>query len=174
MENFLDVSHFPYVHANLNGDPDRPDPIEDFDVFVGEDGIRTSEIMVFQPYGDHRGIPVNAGYTFHCPRPLTAYFSKNTGEGNRFCTFLTVTPLAPDDCIVWLQVAINFGEELTEAQILSRQDRVFAQDKRIVETQRPYEIPLDLREELHVRSDKYCVAYRKWLKDLGVAWGAGA
>ena len=51
---------------------------------------------------------------------------------------------------------------------------MFAQDKRIVETQRPYEIPLDLREELHVRSDKYCVAYRKWLKDLGVAWGASA
>ena len=171
VENFLDVSHFPFVHAYLNGDPDNPDPIEDFEVFVDETGIRTSEIMVNQPYGDHRAIPVRAGYTFHCPRPLTAYFSKDTGEGNRFCTFLTVTPLAPDDCLVWTHVAINFGDQVTEDQIVSRQDKVFAQDKRIVETQRPYEIPLDLREELHVRSDKFCVAYRKWLKDIGVSWG---
>ena len=173
VENFLDVSHFPFVHAYLNGDPDAPDPIEDFEVFADEAGIRTSEIVVNQPYGDHRGVPVRAGYVFDCPRPLTARFSKDTGGGNRFCTFLTVTPVAPDECLVWTHVAINFGGEVTEEQIVSRQDKVFAQDKRIVETQRPQEIPLDLREELHVRSDKYCVAYRKWLKDLGVSWGVG-
>ena len=174
VENFLDVSHFPFVHAHLNGDPDNPDVIDKFDVFKDEEGIRTSEIMVNQPYGDHRGGPVKAGYTFNCPRPLTAYFSKNTGDGNRFCTFLTVTPLAPDDCIVWLQVAINFGEELTEEQILARQDKVFNQDKRIVETQRPYEIPLDLREELHAPSDLYLLEYRRWLREMGVTWGVGA
>ena len=171
VENFLDVSHFPYVHAHLNGDPDNPDVIEDFDVFVDENGLRTSEIMVSQPYGDHRGIPVRAGYTFNCQHPLTGYFSKSTGEGNLFCTFLTVTPLAPDDCLVWPHIASNFGDEVTDEQIVKRTEAVFTQDKRIVETQRPYEIPLDLREELHVRSDKYCVAYRKWLKDIGVSWG---
>ena len=171
VENFLDVSHFPFVHAHLNGDPDDPDVIEDFDVFVDENGLRTSEIMVSQPYGDHRGIPVRAGYTFNCSHPLTGYFSKNTGEGNVFCTFLTVTPIAPDDCLVWPHIAVNFGDQVTDEQIVSRTDAVFTQDKRIVETQRPHEIPLDLREELHVRSDKYCVAYRKWLKDIGVSWG---
>ena len=174
IENFLDVSHFPYVHAGLNGDPDNPDTIEPYDIFKDEDGIRSSEIMVNQPFGDHRGIPVQAGYTFNCPRPMTAYFSKNTGEGNRFCTFLTLTPLAPDDCIVWLHIAINFGEELTEEQILDRQDRVFSQDKRIVETQRPYEMPLNMREELHVPSDHYGLAYRRWLKELGITWGVTA
>ncbi len=56
----------------------------------------------------------------------------------------------------------------TDEQIVARTDAVFAQDKRIVGTQRPCEIPLDLREELHVRSDKYCVACRKWLRDIGV------
>ena len=45
------------------------------------------------------------------------------------------------------------------------------QDKPIIESQRPHPLPLDLKEELHVRSDKYCVAYRRWLKELGVTWG---
>ncbi len=167
VENFLDVTHFPYVHGGLNGDPQNPDEIKDYEVRVGEDGLRTSEIFVFQPYGDHRGIPVNAGYTFHCPRPGTAYFSKNTGEGNLFCTFLTTTPVDEDYCIVWLVVAINFGAELTEEKILERQDRVFAQDARTVESQRPARLPLDLSEELHIRSDRLQIEYRKWIKRLG-------
>ena len=167
VENFLDVTHFPWVHANLNGDPQNPDEIEDYEVYVKPDGLHTSEIMVFQPYGDHRGIPVNAGYTFHCLRPGTAYFSKRTGESERFCTFLTTTPIEEDECIVWLIVAINFAPELTQERIDFRQDQVFAQDRRQVEAQRPYRLPLDLREEIHLRSDKFQVEYRKWVKRLG-------
>ena len=48
---------------------------------------------------------------------------------------------------------------------------VYNPDKPIIESQRPYPLPLDLKEELHVRSDKYCVAYRRRLKELGVTWG---
>jgi phenylpropionate dioxygenase-like ring-hydroxylating dioxygenase large terminal subunit len=171
IENFIDVPHFPFVHPMLNGDPDQPDVFEDYDVITGEDGIRTSPVSVFQPFGDHRGIPVDAKYSYHISRPFTAYFSKDTGEGILFCMMLTLTPLAPDDCLVWLHVAINFGDDLTDAQIIERQDKVFAQDKWIVESQSPAEIPLDLSRELHIRADKLSVAYRRWLSDLGVNWG---
>ena len=171
IENFIDVPHFPFVHPMLNGDPDRPDLFEDYEVRVGADGLATSPVPVFQPFGDHRGIPVDAKYSYRVLRPLTAYFSKDTGEGNLFCMLLTVTPLAPDDCLVWLHVAINFGEDLTDAQIIDRQDKVFEQDAWIVGSQRPAEIPLDPRAELHIRADKFSLAYRKWLGELGVVWG---
>ena len=171
VENFLDAAHFPFVHANINGDPDDPEPIGDYEVFSDEDGVRTGPIARFQPFGDHRGIPVTAYYQYNCSRPLSAYFEKDTGEGNRFCTFMAVTPLAEDDCLLWVQIAINYGFDLPEPQILERQDTVYNQDKPIIESQRPHPLPLDLKEELHVRSDKYCVAYRRWLKELGVTWG---
>ena len=128
------------------------------------DGLKTSEIRVTQYYADARGTPVRAGYTYHCFRPLTAYFSKRTGERERFCTFLTTTPVGDTESIVWLIVAINFGWDMPEAQIHARQDIIFGQDRRIVESQRPERIPLDLHAELHVRSDKLAVEYRKWLK----------
>ena len=172
VENFIDIPHFPFVHPMINGDPDNPDPIGDYEVFRDGNGIRMSPVKVFQPFGDHRGVPVTAEYSYACFRPLTAYFSKDTGEGNLFCMMLTVTPLREDDCLVWLLVAINFGEELTDEQIVARQDKVFAQDKWIVESQRPQLIPLDLRDELHLRVDKFSVAYRRWLKELGLNWGA--
>ena len=49
---------------------------------------------------------------------------------------------------------------------------VAEQDRRIVEAQRPEELPLDLREELHLRGpDTAALAYRRGLCDLGVDWG---
>lgn len=167
VENFLDATHFPFIHANLNGDPDSPDEIQDYTIENLEFGIRTSEIKVFQPYGDHRGIPVDARYIYSVFSPTTAYFRKRTGETETFCTFLTATPVDVDETIIWLIVAINYGPELTEEKILYRQDMVFEQDRVIVESQRPVQLPLDPKEEMHVRSDRFSLAYRRWIKELG-------
>jgi phenylpropionate dioxygenase-like ring-hydroxylating dioxygenase large terminal subunit len=84
---------------------------------------------------------------------------------------LTAQPVDEVNCIIRLCLAINYGAELTEEDIIRRQDAVFAQDRAIVETQHPERIPLDLREELHVRSDRLAVAYRRWLKELGITYG---
>lgn len=167
VENFLDASHFPFVHANLNGNPDAPEPLKDYQVFKDERGLRTSEISVFQPYGDHRGIPVDARYTYSVFNPTTAYFVKKTGETERFCTFFNATPVDEAECVIWLIVAINFGAELTEEKILYRQDMVFEQDRLIVESQRPARLPLDLQQEMHVRSDRMGIEYRRWIRELG-------
>jgi phenylpropionate dioxygenase-like ring-hydroxylating dioxygenase large terminal subunit len=174
IENFTDIPHFPHVHPMINGDPSRPDIIEDYDVTLDEDGLKMSPIDVWQPFADHRGVPAMARYRYSIFRPLSAYFSKDTGEGNMFCMMLTATPLAEDECLVWLLVAINFGDEVTEEQIIDRQNQVFAQDKWIVESQRPPGIPLDIQDELHLRCDKYSVAYRRWLKELGLTWGVAS
>ena len=168
VENFLDASHFPFVHANLNGDPDAPEPLPDYQVFKDEHGLRTSEISVFQPYGDHRGIPVTARYTYSVFNPTTAYFVKKTGDTERFCTFLNATPVDEAECVIWLIVAINFGADLSEEKILYRQDMVFEQDRLIVESQRPARPPLDLLQEMHVRSDRLGIEYRRWIRSW--AW----
>lgn len=171
VENFIDIPHFPFVHPMINGDPSRPDLVEDYEVFEDEQGIGTGRVPIWQPFADHRGVPAMTHYSYRCFRPTTAYFAKETGDDNMFCMMLTVTPLATDDCLVWLLVAINFGDQVTEQQIVDRQDKVFSQDKWIVESQRPAEIPLDLKDELHIRADKFSVAYRRWLKGMGLKWG---
>lgn len=182
VENFIDATHFPFVHAGVNGVEDAPDKVEDYKVFEDETGLCTSPIKVYQPYGDHRKIPVHAHYVYRCFRPLVAYFSKavqiadptlrHLGGGNdRFCTFLTAQPVDEVNCIIRLCVAINFGAELTAEDIARRQDTVFAQDRAIVETQRPERIPVDLRAEIHHRTDKLGLAYRRWLGTMGLTYG---
>lgn len=182
VENFIDATHFPFVHAGLNGVMSDPDPIQDYKVTKDEAGLATSGISVYQPYGDHRQIPVNSIYHFKVMSPVTAYFNKHLkiadeknahlgGADDRFCTFLTAQSIDEVNCVIRLVVAINYGAELTEEDILKRQDVVFSQDRDIVETQHPERIPRDLREELHVRSDRLAVAYRRWIKELDITYG---
>ncbi len=42
---------------------------------------------------------------------------------------------------------------------------------RVLKSQRPELPPLDLQAELHLRSDKTAIAYRKWLRALGLTFG---
>jgi phenylpropionate dioxygenase-like ring-hydroxylating dioxygenase large terminal subunit len=48
---------------------------------------------------------------------------------------------------------------------------VSAQDVPIVESQRPELLPLDLQAELHLRSDRTAIAYRRWLTKIGLRYG---
>ena len=183
VENFLDATHFPFVHSGVNGVMSTPDEIADYQVFEDEHGLRSSEIPLFQPYGDPREVPVHVGYSYRCLRPLVAYFSKRvevadptsgyrSDPEDRFCTFFTAQPLDETSCCIRICTARNFSPELTEADVHRRQDLVYNQDRDIVETQRPERIPLDLREELHHRTDRLGFRYRRWLESLGITYGA--
>src|SRR5258708_29600903 len=76
VENFIDPTHFPFVHSGFNGVMAAPDPINDYEVFTGPDGLRTSAVRVFQPYGDHRALPGTPDYHYPVLRPPPAYFQK--------------------------------------------------------------------------------------------------
>ena len=182
VENFVDATHFPFVHSGFNGEMANPDIINDYKVTKSPDGLFTTGIRVFQPYGDHRELPVNAEYRYRVLRPTTAAFDKHVrisdparahlgSDDDHFCMLLNAQPIDEVNCIIRLVLAINFGPDLTEADIRRRQDAVFEQDRAIVETQHPERIPIDLREELHVGSDRLAVEYRRWLKELGVTYG---
>jgi hypothetical protein len=48
------------------------------------------------------------------------------------------------------------------------QDFLALQDRIVVESQRPEELPLDLSAELHLSFDRVAIAYRRALNDIGV------
>jgi len=182
LENFIDPTHFPFVHAGVNGLIDQPDPIGPYDVYEENGGLATSEVQVTQPYGDPREVPVIAYYAYKCLRPLVAYFKKRVvisdparaAEGSpddRFCTFLTVQQVSETESIVRICCAMNFSPQPSDADVRRRQDLVYAQDSAIVDTQRPERIPVDLRFELHHRTDLLGQKYRSWLRNMGVRYG---
>jgi len=68
-------------------------------------------------------------------------------------------------------IAMNYGHDLPEQDLLTWQDAIFAQDRPIVPSQRPELLPLDFQAELHLRSDRTAIAYRQWLHQLGLTFG---
>ncbi len=167
VENFLDVGHFPFVHEGILGDRARPE-IEDYTATIEAGGVIAEGVKVFQPdpYGTGEGSVVT--YTYRVHRPLTASFVKH-GE-HSFGMLLSVTPHDAVDSTAWMWMAMNYEPT---SPMVEFQDRIFAQDWPILESQRPELLPLDLQAELHLRSDRTAIAYRRWLRELGVRTGAG-
>lgn len=171
IENFVDLAHLPFVHAGILGDPQKQTEVGDFEVESGPDGITATDITVWQPNPDASGQAKHVRFTQRVIRPFTAYLLKDTGGVDRHCSWMTVTPVEEVKSIAWLWVLMNYGWEIAAEKVRERQDVIFSQDILIVESQRPERLPLDLQAELHMRCDRTAIAYRKWLKQLGVSLG---
>lgn len=169
VENFLDIGHFPFVHEGILGDQAHPE-IEDYAAETGPDGVEAKGVRVYQPDPYGTGVGDVVAYTYRVLRPLTAYLLKES-EGPSFSILLTITPHETVASTMWMWMAMNYGHELPEADLIAWQDSIVAQDVPIVQSQRPELLPLDLQAELHLRSDRTAIAYRKWLNELGVTFG---
>ena len=166
IENFLDVGHFPFVHEGILGDRSRPE-IADYDAVVSADGVLATGVKVYQPDPYATGHGATVTYTYRVHRPLSASFIKH-GE-HSFGMLLSVTPHDAVDSSAWMWMAMDYEPT---SEMVDFQDRIFAQDRPILESQRPELLPLDLQAELHLRSDRTAIAYRRWLRELGVRTGA--
>lgn len=182
LENFLDISHFPFVHGNINGVAAKPDKLNHYRVDQTDRGLTTTEITVRQPGGDARGVPIVSNYTFNVYRPLVGHFVKriqdidpsgNAVEGadTHYATYCTVQVIDETHCILRVCGAMDAKPMPPEKVVVDRYDVIFGQDRDIVETQRPERIPADLRYELHHRTDLLGQRYRSWLRSMNITYG---
>jgi phenylpropionate dioxygenase-like ring-hydroxylating dioxygenase large terminal subunit len=174
IENLLDVAHLGFVHAGLLGDPQRGE-VEDYAVAAGTvgpgaRGPEAKEIRIWQPDPDGTGAPALVNYRYWVHSPLTAGFVKMHGE-QRFGILAQVAPIDAETCESRLIMSLNYGHDVPDEELLRFQDHVSEQDRVVVESQRPELLPLDLQAELHLRSDRMAIAYRKWLAAIGFTYG---
>ena len=169
LENFLDVGHFAFVHTGFLGDPQRPE-IQDFETEITEQGVISRDIPVWQPDPDGTGKPAVVYYTYQVQRPLRATFYKDR-KGERFSMFYAVTPVDVGRSRSWAILAMNYAPDMTPESMTEFQNIITSQDVPVVESQRPELLPLDLQAELHLRSDRTAIAYRQWLRKLGLKHG---
>ncbi|MBB5056300.1 phenylpropionate dioxygenase-like ring-hydroxylating dioxygenase large terminal subunit [Granulicella aggregans] len=172
IENFLDVGHLAIVHAGLLGDEDHA-VIPEYEVeerSADSKGPLARDIRIHQPDPDGTGIAAEVSYDYEVHAPLTASFVKSQGENKLFMGY-TITPTEETSGEAWAVFAMNYGFEIPEEELRAFQQTVVMQDKAIVESQRPELLPLDLQEELHLRSDRMAIAYRRWLKATGLKYG---
>jgi len=169
IENFLDVAHFPFVHENHLGVKDKP-IIDDYDVVSSNKGIHASNVKVFQPNPDGTNKPGEVIYDYHVHSPFVASLGKDVSNKERFVLVFYVTPISETKSMIYTLTLMNFGK-LDDKIVRDYQDFITAQDVPIVESQRPELLPMDLQEELSIRSDKISIAYRRYLKKMNISFG---
>lgn len=170
IENFLDVAHFAHVHTDILGDLQFPE-VGDYTVTTDDRGVHFSDICVWQPDPIGQGQGAMVTYEYSTFRPLTAYLRKGSPAGECLSILYCVTPVSAEECIGWMWVAVNFMDASQKEAAIAFQDKVFAQDLANLESHNPKQLPLAANAEFHVPCDRGSLAYRKWLKQLGVSYG---
>jgi phenylpropionate dioxygenase-like ring-hydroxylating dioxygenase large terminal subunit len=164
VENFVDQAHFAWVHEGLLGDRAHTEvpsvPIE-----------RCGEELRFSfDVSPNEALPVPHQRVYRLFRPFTVYQHKTRADGRREIFFHCCTPNAEKEStgVTWMlrNFELNPEEEEKRRQLART---VAEQDRVIVEGQRPWELPLDLSAELHLKGpDAVAIAYRRMLAELGV------
>ncbi len=175
IENAVDISHTPFVHAGSFGNPDKPE-IEDYAV----DEVHIDEMLM------------SARATVDLdPPPASGLWGKlrkqkdeqerpkvNTTTGLFFPNVSMLVVRLPMGEIRIYTAAVPIDEHVTVSKFIMMRNfftgawadrdsikrtlKIFREDQPTVEGQRPELLPFDLSAELHVKSDALQLAYRRW------------
>lgn len=173
VENFLDFSHFPYVHRGYLGDEPRTE-VKDYKVEITDEGLLATGIVIWNPRGTAESSEgTESEYIYRVPRPFTVMLEKvpNTGDRLQTAIVLYAAPHEEARCTGYVLVTQNYGFGKPIQKMRDFHDMIFLQDREVLESQWPKPMPLDPRDELHQRADQSSIGYRRWLKQLGLRYG---
>ena len=173
VENFLDISHFSFVHKGTFGNPDLAE-MTDFDVQVTPYGLHYDySYLASNPdlsvLGSSPTILRLMTYDLTLPFSVKlAIHYPEKGEDAKHIIFNSASPISSKRMRIFFFIARNFDRDRSPEELLGWEEKIVAEDRPVVESQRPEELPLDLAEELHVQADRMTIAYRKELSKLGL------
>ncbi|MGZ4572096.1 MAG: Rieske 2Fe-2S domain-containing protein [Blastococcus sp.] len=180
-DNFLDVAHFPFVHAATFGAEDRTE-VDDYEVTPEPGGFSSVQEQWCDNPQDPEvatgGRPLRqrrrATYVYRAPFQLRLRLEYLDSRAVTTVLFL----LQPEDVdstriYTCLLLSAGPGQPLVPPEVVAAEiefeRRVLLEDLALQATMASEGLPLVLRDELHVRSDRLGVALRRALADFAAA-----
>jgi vanillate O-demethylase monooxygenase subunit len=172
LENFTDFGHLGYLHDGLLGVRD--------DLVVPEHAVTTEgltlsyEIQMAVPNTNDRYAVTDVALargqqtnTYVLTLPFTIHLRCRYEDSGTYRTlFFAVQPRSDHESTGYCFQSRNFDLEADAADFVDFQELLAEQDRPIVESQRPKEIPLAAADELHLGFDRVAIAYRRALRGL--------
>lgn len=179
VENFLDMSHFGFVHEGWLGARTHT-AMRPYTVAETATGFLATECFAWQPQSSvHAQGGAMVEYTYEVTAPYTCVLTKVPEaasvalEDFRESIALFVCPLTPETSRVWIRMAMNDFDSPSQ-RLRDFQDTIFGQDQPVLESQRPRRLPLSPEApvvELHSAADRSSAAYRRYLRQQGITFG---
>lgn len=172
LENFIDVAHFSWIHTGTFGNRERPE-VAPYEVIRTPAGFHVDyRYLAANPdsakTASDTGSVIQRLMTYDLHLPLACRLVLEYDGGRRHCIFDVPTPVSHRKTRIFFFVARNFDHHIPADEILAFERKVLSEDRPIVESQRPEDLPLDLSEEFHIRCDRFSTAFRGALRDLGL------
>lgn len=171
VENFLDTSHFAFVHEGWLGDAQHPE-VPPYEVTHTADGRPVIEhYRAWQP----RASATASGggwvdYRYEVLSPYAALLSKQGDDGGPQDSYVIwACPSTDESCRLWFAQYTTDTDTPADA-LRDFQVTIFAQDQPVLESQRPKRLPLSGGEAMGA-ADRLSAAYRRYLKACGVTFG---
>lgn len=168
VENMMDNSHFAWVHPGTFGTEDKPivAPVE---VEENDHGFNYTCV---EPIGNMVEPDTTHIRHYELTTPFMILFrAEQPGRPERDVIWYVCSPVSSKVTRFFFFIYRNYTHPMPVAERMKLTELVQSQDRRMVEAQRPEELPVDLREELHLRGpDDVAMRYRRLLAGLGVDW----
>jgi len=171
LENYFDFSHFAWVHDGVLGDSEEP-RIHDYDVdrvggelrFIAGPFVEFTDNVKNNPESattDRVGIMKQ--YQVFMPNAMK--LNSDAGVTEDYVLWVAIAPVGRKRTRCFTYVGRNYPGK--DADFRAFAQTITDQDKSIVESQRPEELPADLSGELHVKgADLGTLEYRRWLLEI--------
>ena len=172
VENFNDLAHLSWVHAGTFGDPDHP-RVENYEVEATETGLR--QVVTYVQVNKRLGLPptpTQYTYEFNFPFASSMYCYGGPEVPDNTWIFDVASPTSARTCKIFMLHArprAADSPDNTVDDVIGWNLRIIEEDRSVVETQRPEELPLDLRAEINLSVDRFSVAYRRKLAEFGLS-----
>lgn len=174
VENFMDFSHFPYVHEGLLGTEDNAE-IAPYTVEKRADGLHywLEQEEPSDLYGAGGSQLVRYEYTLVVP--FTIHLKKiEVGTGRETIITQFTSPQTSTSTELFVFIVRNHSQDDPDSKFGDFTNKIMEQDRVIVESQRPEQLPESLREELHIKvPDSASLLYRQRLASLASVEVAG-
>lgn len=171
VENFLDTSHFAFVHEGWLGEATHPE-VPPYEVTATADGRPVIEqYKAWQP----RASAAAAGgdwvnYRYEVLSPYSALLTKQGDAGGPQDSYtIWACPVTPDSCRLWF-AQYTTDTESSDVTLRDFQVEIFSQDQPVLESQSPKRLPLS-GGEAHSSADRLSAAYRRYLRASGIVFG---
>jgi phenylpropionate dioxygenase-like ring-hydroxylating dioxygenase large terminal subunit len=173
VDNVIDNAHFPFVHPGILGDTDHLE-LPPYENAVDDKGALWS-------FSHRAWLPLThsvADYTYWIATPYSVilFIKRPSGPGESGTRYdylgVFAQPTSQESFIAHKMLAFVKEDWMDERQLRSDQQCISVQDKFVLERHTHKRLPIYDGVETSIPVDSASLAYRSWLRERGVRYGA--
>jgi phenylpropionate dioxygenase-like ring-hydroxylating dioxygenase large terminal subunit len=171
LEGFLDVAHFAWLHHETFGDRNNP-VVPHYPVEKTPTGLHIEYRSTVGNYlrQDGTGYATEDGVVriFDVTLPFSARLVVEMPDEARLVILNSASPVSARETRLFPLLMRNYDLNEPVGPFIDYNNKIFDEDRDVVQAQCPEDLPIDLTAEVHIRADRTSIAYRQELARLGL------